>query len=86
MLLYHGSNKLFDDFDFNKAETKTICLSPHIEYARDYAFLKVEKFGGTPYLYEVEEECHKNINYKDYMQNISFGDKAKLKIVNVIKL
>ena len=42
MLLYHGSNKLFEEFDFSVSE-HGICLSPHIEYAKDYAFFKVQQ-------------------------------------------
>ena len=86
MNLYHGSNVLFDEFNKNTV----IHLAPSIDYAINYAFYKVDKFGGIAYLYVIEYENYKNISYTKYMENFRIYNTNEcsmiFKIINKYKI
>jgi hypothetical protein len=88
MNLYHGSNTFFEEFDFDKSlsDFPQIHLTPHKQYAIDYALYKTENFGGTPYLYTVEVELYKDREYNEAMCNMIYGSYAILKIIKSEKL
>ena len=80
MLYYHGSPKLFKEFDVEKAskDLKVIHFSPHINYAKVFAV----KQTGRGWLYTVNIKGQENLKYSPFMQNVCIKD---LSIVKILK-
>ncbi len=79
MYYYHGSDKLFTEFDvkFSEDVVKVMHLTPHRQYATHFA---------KPYLYTVLIEGFENIEYRESMSNVSFTSCEKLTIIDVCEI
>ena len=83
MEYYHGSPEKFKVFDLSKSKsefTKVIHLTPHRHYAIDFA----TKDTGSGYLYTVKIKGEDpNIQYHEWMSNVSFAQIDNLEITNI---
>ena len=82
MNYYHGSPFKFDKFDFSKSKSpqKTMHITPHLEYAKQFAINE----NGKGYVYTIIIKSEDpNIEYNQYMSNVSFRSDFDLEIINI---
>ncbi len=77
---YHGSPHKFDKFDFTKSKGYGMCLTPH----RDYAIQFAKKEGGKGYLYTIRDLTQDtNIQYNEFLQNVTIASDKNIQIIGV---
>lgn len=74
MVYYHGSNVKFQEFDLSKGGGR-LCLTPHLEYAKHFG----------RWIYVVSVEGCEDVEWREWMNNITFASLDKIKIIDIIE-
>jgi len=77
---YHGSPHKFSKFDFTKSKGFGMCLTPH----RDYAIQFAKKENGKGYLYTIKHLTQDpDIQWSEWLQNVTIGNDIDFQIIEV---